>query len=817
MEMASHLEDGAVSPEEESTQRMEQEKEGPGTYEPRSAPLVIVKSRLSPKSWAARVEAARQADALLRRIEARVKQGDTLNEATAGEAPRARRSWVMRHWKSWKREGLEALIDARLPREPKLSRECESIIQAARQADPTVSVARVLEILEEQRIKVLPSASTIKRHFARVDKRRKYAEQKAQAREKVVELPFAGGELLLAAEVESGAMAALTSEVEKLAEEAREASVGKEPERDVENRDTHGHFTAEYNRKRRRKPGEEIAGYLRSAEEKAAGRVPSWPRFVQEGRETLGPKLEMLTLAPLVSATKGWDALRAPEVAGLDSLTGFAYMPSTLQKLTSALALSGAGPRLLEAVGANWHRVAQARWQEGGAMAALYIDNQAKEVWTSLFTQSGKVSNLNRVMPCITTTYVHTGAGTPLVASVNSGSAPLAPRLVQVVKEVEAKLGEEGEVKRAVVIDAEGSTFDILEAFAKEGRVIVTPLRPSRAPELELTYSRGSYFRPYREKDQLRVASAVLTHKSTGRQIELGALLVRREHRESDTVLLTTGLALGMEGRDLADLYFERWPLQENFFKHQAAVGLDEHRGNSGRMVANVAVITELERLQRRMKADEEELDKLAMDRQPLSEKLEEARREHQRAVKALETRRGRLDALVEQGRCEGREFTQAAAEHQQALAASEKTNEAFDAAQVLMKKQLARETELKTRRDKAAARCAHLEDQKSIRQLDVALDSVLTAAKLTLALLITFVIREYFAGNPMTPHTFISRVFGIKGRRVIRPGEEHIVFYENPRDPAINQTIAEACRQLNQRNLVRQGRRLHYSVGPPK
>jgi hypothetical protein len=98
-----------------------------------------------------------------------------------------------------------------------------------------------------------------------------------------------------------------------------------------------------------------------------------------------------------------------------------------------------------------------------------------------------------------------------------------------------------------------------------------------------------------------------------------------------------------------------------------------------------------------------------------------------------------------------------------------------------------------------------------------VALDSVLTATKLTLALLITFVIREYFVGNPMTPHPFMSRIFGMKGRRVTRPGEEHIVFYENPRDPAMNQAMAEACRQLNERTLVRQGRRLHYSVEPPK
>src|SRR3979411_2836461 len=127
-------------------------------------------------------------------------------------------------------------------------------------------------------------------------------------------------------------------------------------------------------------------------------------------------------------------------------------------------------------------------------MAELDIDNHAKEVWTSLFTQSGKVSHLNRVMPCITTTYAHTGAGTPLVLSVQSGSAPLAPRLVELVAQAAAALETAGE--RAGGIDAEGCTFDLLWSFAKAKRVIITPLKPSRVPGLELTYSRGSYYRP---------------------------------------------------------------------------------------------------------------------------------------------------------------------------------------------------------------------------------------------------------------------------------------------------------------------------------
>jgi hypothetical protein len=680
-----------------------------------------------------------------------------------------------------------------------------------------VSVERVLEILKEQRVKPLPSLSTLRRHFARVEGRRKYARRQAEQQEHVEELPCAGGELLLAAEQECGAMAALTDEVEQLAQEAKQASKGREPERDVKHRDAHGHFTARYNRQRRRAPGERVASYLRSAEQKTEGRVPGWARYTREHRQTLEAKVRMLTLAPLVSEKKGWEALRAPEAAGLKALTGFAYMPSTLQKLTSALALSSAGPRLLEAVGATWHRVAQQRWKEGGAMAALYIDNHAKEVWTSLFTRSGKVSHRNRVMPCITTTYVQTGAGTPLVAVVQSGAAPLAPRLVQVVEQTEKKLGEEGEVKRAVLIDAEGSTFDLLEAFAKQGRVVVTPLKPSRTPEVELTYTRGSYYRAYREKDELRVAQAVLTHKSTGRRLELGALLVRREHRESETVLLTTGLALGMEGRELADLYFERWPLQENFFKHQAALGLNEHRGNCGRYVANVAVVTELERLERQQKKDEQEWERLREAGPAHQQQWEQARREHQQAQRALETRRGRLDALVESGRCEGKRLGQVAVDYRQALVRDEKAREDFEAAQARRQKELAREEQLRRRQQEAAVRRHRLEPQRAIRQLDVALDSILTAAKLTLALLLTFALREYMPGSHMTPQTFISRVFGLRGRRTRRLGEEHIVFYENPRAPAVNQYLAEACRHLNQRALVRQGRRLYYAVEAAK
>lgn len=781
-------------------------------YEPTLPKLAMVKTRISAESWMARVETARRGGAVLEAILAREAAGEPLNEAIRQVVSPERRSWVIFRIRRFQQHGLEALIDTRVPREPKVAKQCGPLVEAARLANPKVTVDEVLSQLKSLRTPVLPSERTIRKHFARVDERTRYAKKKhSPLHSEELELAFAGGELLAAAELETNAVGALAQEVKTLGEEAVAASAGRTATRDVAHRDAEGHFTATYNARRRRKQGEQVASYLRTAEEKAAGRVPSWPRFVHERVETLLPKVWMLVCAPLVSGTKGWDALRAPDVAGLKALTGFAYMPSTLSKFTSALAVSGAGQRLLEKVGVHWHQVAQARWGEAGAMAALYVDNHAKEVWSSLFTQSGKVSHRNRVMPCITTTYMHTGAGTPLVASVQSGAAPLAPRLVELVKEAEAAL--EGEVRRAVVIDAEGSTFDILNDFAREGRVIVTPLRPSRAPELELRYSKGSYYRPYRENDELRVASATLLHRSTGRSLEVGALLVRSARRESDTVLLTTGLALGHEGRELADLYFSRWAIQENFFRDGAAVALNEHRGNCGRMVANVAVMTELERLQRREEPLRQAQQCAAAESPALEAALVAASRANQRAVDALAVRRGRLDALVAAGRTEGKQLGRVAVEHQAALVRGEGTARAFNEARQALESAQDKASKSEGQLASLEARRAHLLPQRLIRELDVAQDSVLTAMKLTLAQLIAFALREYLTDLPMSPQTFVSRVFSLRGSKELSAEEERIVFHANPRDPEVCAALAGACKRLNARKLVRDGRRLRYAV----
>jgi hypothetical protein len=114
---------------------------------------------------------------------------------------------------------------------------------------------------------------------------------------------------------------------------------------------------------------------------------------------------------------------------------------------------------------------------------------------------------------------------------------------------------------------------------------------------------------------------------------------------------------------------------------------------------------------------------------------------------------------------------------------------------------------------EKVAATIRKLEPRRTIRQVDVALDTVLTATKLTAMLLMSFVLREYLPESQLSLQTFLSRVFTLRGRREVTSSEERIIFYENPRDPRIKEVIVAACQRLNSRNLSRAGRRLVYSI----
>jgi hypothetical protein len=256
--------------------------------------------------------------------------------------------------------------------------------------------------------------------------------------------------------------------------------------------------------------------------------------------------------------------------------------------------------------------------------------------------------------------------------------------------------------------------------------------------------------------------------------------------------------------------------VQENAFKDGNALGLSEHRGNCGRIVANVAVVSELERLEGNAKRDADTLRELEEKAATLEAEVVEHARDQQRAESALATRRGRLDELILQGKTGGKAFARAALDHQQALVHAEKTAKLATATRVALDKNRGRRDVLTKRATEIAARRRHLEPQRTIRQLDTTQDTILTATKLTALQLISFAVREYLPTMPMTPQTFLQRVLPMRGRKEISPDQELVVFYENIRDPLVTAALRDACERLNRRKLLRDDRRLRFAVEPP-
>jgi hypothetical protein len=174
------------------------------------------------------------------------------------------------------------------------------------------------------------------------------------------------------------------------------------------------------------------------------------------------------------------------------------------------------------------------------------------------------------------------------------------------------------------------------------------------------------------------------------------------------------------------------------------------------------------------------------------------------------------LDALIERGQTQGKTFAGAAVSHQQALGVAEQAQGAAQAAARALEVNQAATAKLEQRLGDRGERLRHLDNKRTIRQLDVAQDQILTAAKLTALQLIAFVLRVYLLAIPMTPETFLSRVFCLRGRKEIEPEVERIVFYQNPRDPEVTAALEDACRRLSARKLRRQGRLLLYCVEEP-
>jgi hypothetical protein len=682
-------------------------------------------------------------------------------------------------------------------------------ICALRRFDPNVDV-NVIVAHVAKHCAFSTNDTTVKRILKAAGLHRRRGPSPACDTHGVQRLEFGGMKLVEAACVETQYVEALCKGIVGCIENA--AAPTNPMPADTGGRDERGNFLPAYNERYRKSPDDAIGPGFRSVEEKRQERDPARFHIHRAQDETIRRKLTALLYSPLLGNGR-WDGIRVPRGKFVGELCGYEYMPSTLELFARELKFHGVSNTLWEIHARKW--LEQTRtWGTAQHAAVLYIDGTTKPVWTRLFSQSTKVSNVGRVMPGLETIAFNTGYGVPLWYATHSGRAPLVKLVPKYLTQLHAMTGD-AEIGRIVVIDAEACSIPFLQGLEQGDvpRTWVTRLKPSMI-EGKVIFNRTN-FRSYRDGDRIRVGLADFP-RPDGKPFRMRVVEIERRSKNEITYL---GASERLSDRDwnasaLADLYFERWPCQEaNFRAVNQAVGAKDVHGYGKQLVDNVAVITELDELKQGIRKLETRnaraSDELQKHKADLHAHEKTLRQEQRRS----ETIARHLDKLHT-----GQRVTQAVERMLDEQAALKKTQEKQEAKRQRL---LARKEKTNAQLSNIAQRLADkrereatLAERTQIFRHDVEQDSLFSLLKVGLCLLVTFVKREYLADTKIAVATFLERIATLPATLRVTPELEILTFDYSTRDPEMMALLTSCMASINERApLMRSGRRLRIQV----
>lgn len=746
--------------------------------------------RLPPQRWQCVVEKALRQLAIVKGVEALVgKTGMSQRQSLEAVAPKVKwpryEKWVQR---LRTREGpeWERLLDERVTPPPdSLSPEVITATIELRQQDPGMSWKDALKTLQAR----FPERGGIsKTSLGRIWKSAHLTNigtcaGSGRTGESVtsiysglrgVEVFHGGGAqaLLGAAATETGGAMELAAAVleaahltaAKVCEEA--ASYPSPPE----GRDDRGRFTAAYNHDVRKDlaPGEPDPRWTSEAT-KRTQRDVNGMRLLEHSEQVVAEKLLAMGAAPLLTECRGFDGLASPQGAYLELMGIYPYMPSTLDKALGEMARLGVASAVWDAY-ARWAR----RMQEGTLedeqrpwkMLVFYVDSTQEPYWTNKYALSGPVSRLHKTMPCFSRVTVSGGEGPPLYVKTVAGAVSLKTALAPTLTHLKEILRDD--IGRLTIVDAEICTLKNLIELAKmtPRHIFITVLKGQIAKNAIL--EPAGDWQPYRERDQVQEGTVRFPSKAAPADFKLRTVTMDRpdSRHPEPTIFVTNGTLEELQTPHVPTAYLDRFPIQEQQYREtRNGGGLNHTHGYGGEYVTHVAFDTKLEEAQRaveRAEAKVAEAEQLELD----LKKRQKRTQAEKRAIK-----------VVEQTAEEGRQNLE-------------------------------------------RARQAWLERQTTPREIfqrDVTRDSIVTAAKLLVLTLCTFVIREYLQCPGMTYRTFINLFVQLPVTVATTFSTITYAIHASARAPDTIEALRKACAEINRRKLYRDERLLLFNVIEPK
>jgi hypothetical protein len=530
----------------------------------------------------------------------------------------------------------------------------------------------------------------------------------------------------------------------------------------VDGRDGQGRFTSAFNRATRAgmRPGDKDPRLDPDRIKRQRRHIDTY-RILEHSPSIIAYKLLAIGATPALSDSRGFDGLTGAKGEWLAILGGTAYMPATLDKALAELAELEV-VQALEKSYTEWSTSLMLEWSRGEGswqQKIIFVDATQDPYWTQQYAQSGKVSSVGKVMPCLSRIAVCGGAGPPLLVETVAGSVSLKTSLLPTLERLEGITGED--VWRFIVMDNEMCTPKILSELMrrKPHQYFVTVLKGALAEGADIRVT--GIPQTYRERDRLEEGTVTLTGPE-GEVLELRVVIMSRvdcRHPE-DTIFLTDAPPEELDTDSVPDLYLSRWPAQEQSFRDMRnGGGLNHSHGYGGEYVTHVALQTTLEKCERRIPRAE----KRAQQAQALCEQLE-IERKHEANSGAL--------------------------------------NKALKLAQ---RSKAAADKYLETAR-------GELEERQSTPRLiykrDVTRDSIVTYATLMFLMLCEYVMREYFQGTRMMYRSIIEHYMHLP--TTVLTYRDRIVYRieVTARGPDHAAALRRACEEINRRR-VHQGKRL--------
>jgi len=737
-----------------------------------------LQATLPPERWAEVEARAHERVRILAAAAEEEARGLSRREALVAVAPEV--PWpTYLNWcrRAADRDGApwERQLDARMPPEPE--RIAEDLVAAAcllRRLAPTIRCEEAITLLVAQfgAERGAISATSLKRIWKGAGLEQPRGRQQGGGQRGVVEELTGGGglALLAAAAVETGVMVELGAAVVAQAEQMAATQPAMDVDETESLRDKLGRFTPDYNRAVRgegpRDPRWETDAVKRCR------RSLDTVTLAKSRPETVANKLFAIGVTPLLTERRGFDGLESPTGAWLAALGGHAYTDTTLDKCLAELALIDAGEALWTVHAQQW-KVLTTPWCQEDDRAwwlrhVVYVDATQDPYWTRQFAASGKVSCVSRTMPCLTRVALMGGPGVPLIVETHSGSVSLKKELLPFLARAEAVLGE-GELGRLTIIDAEMATTPLLtELASRPDHWFVTVLKGSTA--LSARLSEEQPWQAFRERDRLREVRVELGREGEPNEalVLRGVEMIREGSRNpTSTLFVTDATADELSIQDAVEAYLSRWPNQEQRFRDgRNGIGLNRSHGYTGQSVAHIALSTKIEKADRRVQHAQAALANADRVEAGAQDQLDKAPRGERTMARKI------LNAADRSRRDAQKRLTEA-------------------------------------QRDKA-----RLDSMpRDIYVRDTTRDGIVTCAKLTVLMLIEYVLKEYFGGLRIEPRTFIELFVAVP--LTIRETHKEVVYElkANSRSHLHTERLRKACIEVTSRGLERGGKKMRFVV----